>query len=177
MGFLSNLFKSSKPSKRKLQLHLVTLKNTTKNIKDLYVGQIVSISTDYKENRGIIDENSVKYNLISYPQNIKIGTLRSSDEEYGEKFSYAILKEISENNITACIICNDVYLNRFKVFTNVQLNNGEVLEVKKDNQSYKLKKDNVIIANITDNRINDELLNKTYYFSYDNGCIVALISK
>ena len=99
------------------------------------------------------------------------------DEEYGEKFSYAILKEISENNITACIICNDVYLNRFKVFTNVQLNNGEVLEVKKDNQSYKLKKDNVIIANITDNRINDELLNKTYYFSYDNGCIVALISK
>lgn len=168
-----------KASSSQIKLQEVNLENINlKCLNKLFVGQIVTIDADYKEDAdGMIDDDTVKYNLITYPQNTVVGSLRSADEKYGEKYSYAILKSISENSITACVICEDVYLQRFKFESTQHVNNGDVLEVERNKNSYNVKLDGKNVGTINDERMNDDLLSKISYFAYDNGCAQAMIKK
>ena len=179
MGIFSNLFKKKNTTSKKLILHMVELKNINKKaLSTLFIGQIVSIDTDYKEDKdGLVDEETVSYNLVTYPKHIKIGSLRSNDESYGEEYSYAILKEISDNKIIACIICNNVYLSRIKISTEVQIDNGTVLEIAKCKTEYCLKMNGRIVGKVVDNRVNDTMLLNMSYLYYDNGCATAIIFK
>lgn len=171
--------KSSNKGNNSLSTHELELKEINKNaVANLFVGQILTIDVDAPEDEdGIIDDENVKYNLITYPNNTKIGTLGSSDEEYGEKYQYAILKEISADKITACIICEKVWINRFKFEPSESIANGELLEIEMENNQYAVKHDGKNVGTINDNRLNDDLLKKICYFSYDNGCAQALIKK
>lgn len=168
MGFLSNLFKTNVP-KRQLRLQLVELKYTTKKVKELYSGQIVSI---------ICDEEKDRYGLETYPDNQTVGYLSPNDYQYGEKYKYALLKDISEEGITACIICdNNIYLQNFHITTTQNIQNGEVLEIEKINNEYKLKYNSKIIGDVTDNRINENIVNNLLYVSFSNGFAQAVIYK
>lgn len=167
MGLFSNLLKKNEP-KKQLRLHLVELKYPTKKMQKLYSGQIVSI---------VPDEKKDGFSLETYPDNQVVGHLSSSDYEYGRKYDYALLKDISEKGITACIICDSVYLQNFHISTIQNLSNGEILEIKKEDNTYKLISDSKIIGEITDNRITENIINNISYISYDNGYAKAVIFK
>lgn len=166
MGILDFL----KKKKRYLTLHQVELKNCCKNRDILYDGKICNIYEDINDNN--MEE---KYDLYTY-DNIKVGSFKKSDYNYCENYKYAIIRYVKNKQISAYIICADVYPISLKSSFNCNIENGQVVKISKDIQIFDVKTNNSI-GTITDDRIKNINISDIALTQIDNNSVLTLIYK
>lgn len=167
MGIL-DIFKK-KTQKRVLTMHKVQLKNICKNKDDLYVGKICNIYGTLNKN----DEET--YYLETY-EGKKVGNFKVNDFNYCDKYNYAAIYSISEKEISACIICDNVYPMSLKIELAVTLKNGIVLKINKDGSLLDSNSNN-IVGKIIDNRLSTLNLENIALSQIDNNKLLTLIYK
>ena len=172
MNFLKKLF-NKKYIKPKLQLHLVSLKNCTKDRKKLYVGQIVAINADINQNDNVI------YSVTTFDDcnNITIGKLKKDDEKYGEYYRYATIHDFSSQNINVAIIASNVFLKKFAINVNTNIKNGTLLNIVEQDNKYILMENSIVVGEIIDTRFSKDFFEKIALSQYANNKLDTLIFK
>lgn len=164
------IFDIFKTKNKKLILHQVELKNCCKDRSTLYDGKICNIFADVNDNT--MEE---KYDLYTY-RDIKVGSFKKSDYSYCEKYNYAIIRNIQNKQITAYIICSDVYPISLKSTFNCNIENALVVNILKTGQIIDAKNKNVI-GNIIDDRLNDIIFSNIALTQIDNNRVLTLLYK
>lgn len=133
-----NLFKPKKP---KISAHQISVK--LKKNKSVYAGQILKIDVD-------VDNDN--YYLSSYNDGYVSNKISKKEEYYCHEYSYGIVKNVVGDMIDFLIICQNGYLNRFKIELYKNYSNGSVFDIK-DNLLYDNKE---VVGKIIDERYNNQ---------------------
>jgi hypothetical protein len=163
MGLFS-IFKNNKTLIKKetpITTHSIIVKR--KQNKNIYIGQIVSIETDISDN--------IKFYLSSYSDGYISNKIAKKDEDFCQKYDYAIIRSFDNENIHAMIICCDGYLMRLKVELTKEFKNGDAFIIK-DNILFD---NNNAVGKIIDNRFDSNL--KITFNELDNDRLVVFIRK
>lgn len=151
-----NLFK---PKKSKVSVHQINVK--LKKNKSVYAGQILSIDVDNDNNN---------YYLSSYNNGYVSNKISGKEEYYCEKYDYGIVKNVVGDTIEFLIICQNGYLNRFKIELYKEYSNGSAFVIKNgflyDNKE--------IVGKIIDERYNSQ---EIIINSLDEDRLVVFINK
>lgn len=151
-----NLFKPKKP---KISVHQISVK--LKKNKSVYAGQILKIDVD-------VDNDN--YYLSSYNDGYVSNKISKKEEYYCHEYSYGIVKNVVGDMIDFLIICQNGYLNRFKIELYKNYSNGSVFDIK-DNLLYDNKE---VVGKIIDERYNNQ---EIIINSLDEDRLVVFLSK
>lgn len=151
-----NLFKPKKP---KISAHQISVK--LKKNKSVYAGQILKIDVD-------IDNDN--YYLSSYNDGYVSNKISEKEKNYCERYGYGFVKNVIGDMIDFLIICQNGYLNRFKIELYKNYSNGSVFDIK-DNLLYDNKE---VVGKIIDERYNNQ---KIIINSLDEDRLVVFLSK
>lgn len=135
-----NLFKTKKIVQPQIRMHQINVK--VKKNKNVYPGQILSIDED-EEGR---------YYLEDYLDGTISNKISVNESEYCENYDYGIVREIENDIIDFCIICEKGYLQRFKVDMRVNFPNGNAFIIKNG----ELYNNGIKVGIITDERYNNQ---------------------
>ena len=163
MGLFSILKKNKTLIEKETPITTHSIIVKRKQNKRIYIGQIVSIEADISDN--------IKFYLSSYNDGYISNKIAKKDEEFCQKYNYAIIRNFDNDNIHAMIICCDGYLMRFKVELTKEFKNGDAFIIK-DNILFD---NNNKVGKITDNRFDPNL--KIAFNELDNDRLIAFIRK
>ncbi len=107
-----NLFKTKKQKSPQIRMHQINVK--IKKNKNVYPGQILSIDEDEES----------RYYLEDYLDGTISNKISVNEAEYCENYNYGIVRSINNEIIDFCVICENGYLQRFKVDMRVNFPNG-----------------------------------------------------
>ena len=151
-----------------IHFHMMSLKLKSHN-SELYSGKFIKLDCDYDENGDLIE--NVKYYFKTIEGEKITSYIPENEELYCEKYEIGIIKDIQNDNINILLICEDVYINKYKILIDKETNNGEAFIIKNGD----LIDNNKVIGKIIDDRYNQKtqiLIN-----SYENGLLNVLIHK
>lgn len=162
-----NIFKK-KEKISPIKYHLINLKLTKHDTK-LYSGQFVKLECDFNEKNDVIDD--VKYYFRTIEGEKITSYIPIKESEYCEKYDIGIIKDIDQDRINILLICDNVYINRYKIQLDKSVNNGEAFLISNGN----LVDNNQVVGKIIDNRY--DINTKILINSYENGLLNVLIKK
>jgi len=154
-----------KKPQRVLMMHECELKGSTKNKESLYVGQLLNI---------FCNENTETYSVETF-DGLKVGTLKSKDDIYGEKYNYAILRNIADK-ITVCVICDNVFSTKLKINLYNDIQNGAACKVLETGELIDISSKE-IIGKVDDFKISNINISNIAYAHISNKELVLLVYK
>ena len=154
-----NLFK--KRNENNIVLHDVTVKIKKGKEKELYIGEILSISA----NAGASSEY---YNFMNYNGDVS-NKIDNSERTYCEQYNYGIIKSFTSEEMIVSIICANGYLQRLK--TNLNVENGSSYIIEGNN----LLENGNVIGQITDYKYDPN--SNIKFNTVDDNKLVVFIQK
>ena len=156
-----NFFKKKKVSNNNYTFHQVYVKK--KKNANIYVGQFLSIEVDYDSNDN--------YYFSSYLDGIVTNKIQNEHVSYCEKYDYGIVKSINGDIVEIFIICNNGFLQRYKIKLNKSFDNGNAFIIRNGS----IYDNEIVVGTICDNRYDPSI--NIVLNSLENDKLVVFLEK